>query len=49
VGVVWSGTKPTLDSATQGAFTPGTAGMGGTGGAAPVNTGISGVAQLTYP
>jgi hypothetical protein len=48
VGVVWSGTKPTLDSATQGAFTPGTAGTGGTGGAA-TNGGVSGVAQLTYP
>jgi hypothetical protein len=49
VGIVWSGTKPSLDTETRTAFAPGTPGTGGGGGAAPGNTGVSGVAQVTYP
>jgi hypothetical protein len=47
--VVWSGTTPTLDTATQTAFAHGTVGTGGKGGTTPTNDGISGVAQVTYP
>ncbi len=49
VGVVWNGTKPTLDTATQSAFVHGAPGAGGVGGASPSNDGVAGVAQVTYP
>jgi hypothetical protein len=44
VGVLYSGTKPTLDSATEEAITVGKAGSGGAGGAAD-NGGVDGQAS----
>jgi hypothetical protein len=44
LGVVYSGTKPTLDSATEQAITVGKAGSGGAGGAAD-NGGVDGQAS----
>jgi len=48
VGVLYSGAQPTLDSATTGAITVGTAGNKGIGGTAGSNDGIDGVAQPIY-
>ena len=45
VGILYKGTKPVTDSATDGKITVGTKGNKGLGGASPTNDGIDGVAQ----
>jgi len=45
VGVLYKGTKPTIDSATDGAITVGSPGAKGTGGNSPTNDGPVGVAE----
>ena len=45
VGILYKGTKPVTDSATDGKIAFGTKGSKGLGGASPTNDGIDGVAQ----
>jgi hypothetical protein len=47
VGVLYKGNTPTVDSATMGAITLGTAGAKGVGGKPGTNDGIAGVAMAT--
>lgn len=45
VGILYKGTKPTTDTATDGKITFGTKGNKGLGGSSPTNDGLDGVAQ----